>query len=82
MKKELLDEFIAFAKAEYGLTVEAVESDTPDSFEKIFGGSFSNNMETIELGSYSYGGKMSSELSMDMNSVYECSYSIKLDSAA
>ena len=36
MKKELPDEFIAFAKAEYGLTVEAVESDTPDSFEKMF----------------------------------------------
>lgn len=37
MRKELLDEFIAFAKTEYGLTVEAVESKTPDSFEKIFG---------------------------------------------
>lgn len=31
-----LDEFITFAKTEYGLTVEAVESDTPDTFEKIF----------------------------------------------
>lgn len=37
MGKELLDEFIAFAKAEYGLTIEVVKSDTPDSFEKIFG---------------------------------------------
>lgn len=36
MNKELLDEFIAFAKAEYGLTVEAVKSDTPDTFDKIF----------------------------------------------
>lgn len=32
----ILDDFIAFSKDEYGMTVEAVESDTPDSFEKIF----------------------------------------------
>lgn len=37
MNKELLHEFIAYAKAEYDLTVETVESDTPDSFEKLFG---------------------------------------------
>lgn len=36
MNKELFNEFIAFAKAEYGLTVTVVESDTPDTFEKIF----------------------------------------------
>lgn len=34
--EELIEEFIKFAKAEYGLTVEAVKSDTPDSFKKIF----------------------------------------------
>lgn len=53
MKKELLDEFVAFVKAEYGLTVEATESDAPDSFEKIFEGRFSDSVDTIELGSYS-----------------------------
>lgn len=31
-----LYDFIAFAKDEYGMTVKAVESDTPDTFEKIF----------------------------------------------
>lgn len=36
MNKDLFDEFITFVKAEYGMTVETVESDTPDTFEKIF----------------------------------------------
>lgn len=36
VNRELLDEFIPYAKTKYGLTVKAVKSDNPDSFEKIF----------------------------------------------
>lgn len=48
MKRELLDEFIAFAKSEFGLTIHAVESDSPDSFEKIFDVSFEGKAELDE----------------------------------
>lgn len=34
-KAAALDDFITYVKDEYGLTVEPVESDDPDSFEKI-----------------------------------------------
>lgn len=36
----MLQEFIAFAKENFGVNVTVSESDVPDSFEKIFSGSF------------------------------------------
>ena len=32
-----LDDFIEFAKSEYGITIRPVESDNPDTLETIFG---------------------------------------------
>lgn len=38
--EEILQEFIAFAKDNLGVNVTVSESNAPDSFENIFGGSF------------------------------------------
>ena len=40
MDKSLLDEFIAYAKEEFGYDIQVKESSTPDTFERIFGTSF------------------------------------------
>lgn len=37
---DIRDEFIRFAKEEYNIDVVAEPSDTPDSFESVFGTSF------------------------------------------
>lgn len=36
----MLEDFIKYAKEEYGVTITQEESDEPDTFEKLFGGSF------------------------------------------
>lgn len=40
MGKKLIDEFIEYAKKEYGLEFYTEKSDQPDTFESIFGISF------------------------------------------
>ena len=42
MKSKLLEEFISFAKENYGISITAVKGDNPDTFEYIFGGCFGN----------------------------------------
>ena len=36
----MLEDFIRYVKEEYGITIILKETDNPDTFEKIFGGSF------------------------------------------
>lgn len=84
MEKKMLEDFIAFAKKEYGLTVRPVKSETPDSFERIFGEGFSGNKQ-VEGGipsSCDYIGEASSEIELAMNSVYDCSLQTGLEWAA
>lgn len=40
MKGHLLEEFIKYAKSEFGYEISVTNSNYPDSFESIFGGSF------------------------------------------
>ena len=37
MKQELVEQFVEFVKDQYGYEVVLEESDTPDTFESIFG---------------------------------------------
>lgn len=37
VKRELIDEFIAYCEEQFGVTVIAEESENSDTFEKIFG---------------------------------------------
>ena len=45
MDKDLLNVFIKFAKEKYDCEIIPEPSDTPDTFESIFGASFLNNKE-------------------------------------
>lgn len=40
MKSQLLEDFIKYAKSEFGYEISIKKSTFPDSFESIFGGSF------------------------------------------
>ena len=42
MDKDILKEFIEFAKEKYNCDITPEPSDTPDTFESIFGASFLN----------------------------------------
>lgn len=49
MKKELLDEFIAFVQEQHGVVLKVKTDSTPDTFEKIFGCSFEDaDQESID----------------------------------
>lgn len=83
MEKKMLEDFIAFAKQEYGLTVRPVKSETPDSFESIFGKGFSDNKQVGEIpSSCDYMRETSSKIEFTMDSVYDCSWESGLDWAA
>ena len=49
--KDLLKNFIQYSKQEYGIDIKVVKSETPDTFEKIFGCSFIKEI-SYENGSY------------------------------
>lgn len=42
MKRQMLEDFIKYAKSEFGYEINVKKSSFPDSFESIFGGSFLN----------------------------------------
>ena len=51
MEKMLIDEFIEYAKQQYGVDVLIEQSTEPDSFKSIFGASFleeNNNIENMD----------------------------------
>lgn len=52
MITNLCNEFIEFAKEKYGVNIKAESSDTPDTFEKIFGCTALENKLVIPFGEH------------------------------
>lgn len=51
----MLEDFIKYAKEEFGLTITPISSDNPDTFEKIFGEVYMKDRE-IRCKFYKYEG--------------------------
>ncbi len=49
---KLLEQFIQYAKEEFGYTVTCEKSTTPDTFETFFGNPLSENDTTVYVQSY------------------------------
>lgn len=52
MERKALDDFIQYAKEQFGCDIFLKSCDRPDTFEKIFGTSFlndDNNMEKVDV---------------------------------
>ena len=45
MKEKELDDFIRYVKEQFGCEIFVEESDTPDTFERLFGVSFLEEQE-------------------------------------
>ncbi len=80
MSKKILDEFIAFAKKEYGITVRAVKSDTPDTVEKYFGGFLLSNSKSPVFSPCNYANKIADYSRIDMDIAFN--NSLKNDNVA
>ena len=48
MKKMELDDFIKYAKEQFGCEISVKMSEKPDTFVSIFGGSFLNDKKYVE----------------------------------
>ncbi|MDO4487153.1 MAG: hypothetical protein Q4C46_11290 [Bacillota bacterium] len=49
MKGRLVEEFLEYAKEQYGYDISLKSSDTPDTFESIFGESFITQKKSINI---------------------------------
>ena len=70
---KMLEEFITYAKNEFGLVVRASESKKPETFEEIFGISCMDDMQQIMSESYLYGSNSELSNCEDAQVTYDCS---------